>query len=89
MASTDFSNKCKILGELWMDYRDQEDFEDFTQYNDLGLPLAFFIREEIVKSTPQAEIYINETFDLFILSLGADPNENYESLQDLLVRYGK
>jgi hypothetical protein len=72
-----------------MDYRDQEDFEDFVQYNDLGLPLAFFINEGIVKSTPQAEIYIGETFDLFIMALEADPNEDYESLEDLLIRYGK
>lgn len=87
--ATDFSNKCKILGELWMDYRDEDEFEDFIQYNDLGLPLAFFIKENIVKSTPQAEIYINETFDLFIMALEADVNENYESLEDLLLRYGK
>lgn len=89
MAATDFSNKCKILGELWMDYRSEDEFEDFIEYNDLGLPLAFFIKENIVKPTPQAELYINETFDLFIMALEADPNENYESLEDLLVRYGK
>jgi hypothetical protein len=71
-----------------MDYREESDFEDFVQYNDLGLPLAHFISEDIVKSTPRAEIYINETFDLFILALEADPDEEYESLEDLLVRYG-
>jgi hypothetical protein len=71
-----------------MDYREENDFEDFVQYNDLGLPLAYFISEDIVKSTPRAEIYINETFDLFILALEADPDEDYESLEDLLVRYG-
>ena len=71
-----------------MDYREENDFEDFVQYNDLGLPLAYFISEDIAKSTPRAEIYINETFDLFILALEADPDEEYESLEDLLVRYG-
>jgi hypothetical protein len=85
---TSYSNKCAILGQLWMDYREENDFEDFVQYNDLGLPLAYFISEDIVKSTPRAEIYINETFDLFILALEADPDEEYESLEDLLVRYG-
>ena len=85
---TSYLNKCAILGQLWMDYREENDFEDFVQYNDLGLPLAYFISEDIVKSTPRAEIYINETFDLFILALEADPDEEYESLEDLLVRYG-
>jgi hypothetical protein len=86
---TGFSKQCEILSQLWMDYRDEEDFEDFITYNDLGLPLAHFIHEEIVKSTPQAEMYIGETFNLFIAALEADPNEAYESLDDLLVRYGK
>ena len=86
--ATDFSNKCKILAELWMDYRHDTEFEDFIDYNDLGLPLAFFIDEGIVKTSPKAEIYINETFELFVLALEADPEENYESLEDLLMKYG-
>jgi hypothetical protein len=86
---TGFSKQCEILSQLWMDYRDNEDFEDFITYNDLGLPLAHFIHEQIVKSTPQAEMYIGETFSLFIAALEADPEEDYESLEDLLVRYGK
>ena len=85
---TTYKNKCDILGQLWQDYREETDFEDFVQYNDLGLPLAYLISQEIVKSSPQAEIYVNETFELFILALEADPDEEYESLEDLLVRYG-
>lgn len=87
MATT-FENQCLILSEVWMNYRDDNDFEDFVVYNDLGLPLAHFIHEEIVKSTPQAEIFISETFDLLLMALGADENEAYETLEDLLTRYG-
>ncbi len=85
---TTYKNKCDILGQLWQDYRDETDFEDFVQYNDLGLPLAYLISQEIVKSSPQAEIYVNETFELFLMALEADMDEEYESLEDLLVRYG-
>jgi hypothetical protein len=85
---TTYKNKCDILGQLWQDYRDETDFEDFVQYNDLGLPLAYLISQEIVKSSPQAEIYVNETFELFLMALEADMDEDYESLEDLLVRYG-
>jgi hypothetical protein len=85
---TTYKNKCDILGQLWQDYRDETDFEDFVQYNDLGLPLAYLISQEIVKSSPQAEIYVNETFELFLMALEADLDEDYESLEDLLVRYG-
>lgn len=85
---TTYKNKCDILGQLWQDYREETDFEDFVQYNDLGLPLAYLISQEIVKSSPQAEIYVNETFELFLMALEADMDEDYESLEDLLVRYG-
>ncbi len=85
---TTYKNKCDILGQLWQDYRDETDFEDFVQYNDLGLPLAYLISQDIVKSSPQAEIYVNETFELFLMALEADMDEDYESLEDLLVRYG-
>ena len=86
---TGFSKQCEILSQLWMDYRDESDFEDFVTYNDLGLPLAHFIHEGVVKSTPQAEMYVGETFNLFIAALEADPEEEYESLDEMLIRFGK
>lgn len=86
---TGFSKQCEILSELWMDYRDDEQFEDFVVYNDLGLPLAYFIHEGVVKSTPQAEIYVGETFNLLVAALDADPEEEYESLSELFIKYGK
>lgn len=83
-----FSKKCEILGELWMNYRDEGDLQDFVEYNDVGLPLAYFLAEGIVNKKPEAEIYINETYDLLLASLNA-PDEEYESLEDLLMRFGK
>lgn len=84
----DFSKKCEILGSLWMDFRDEGDFQDFIEYNDVGLPLSYFLAEGIVNKTPEAEVYVNETYDLLLASLEA-PDEEYESLEDLLMRFGK
>ena len=78
-----FENKITILAELWMNYRDDEDLQDFVEYNDLGLPLAYFLMNEIVLPTSQSELYINETYDLFIASLGVEDKE-WESLDELL-----
>ena len=78
-----FENKITILAELWMNYRDDEDLEDFVEYNDLGLPLAYFLMNEIVLPTSQSELYINETYDLFIASLQVEDKE-WESLDELL-----
>ena len=43
--STPFSDKCNVLAELWMDYREEEGFKEIMSYGDLGFPLAFAISE--------------------------------------------
>jgi len=77
------ANKITILAELWMNYRDDEELQDFIEYNDLGLPLAYFLMNEIVLPTDQAEVYINETYDLFVASLAVEDRE-WESLDQIL-----
>ena len=78
-----FDNKVSILAELWMNYRDDKQLEDFIEYNDLGLPMAYFLMNELVLPTQQAEVYIDETYNLLLASLGAKDIE-YESLDELL-----
>ncbi len=78
-----FENKITILAELWMNYRDDEDLQDFLDYNDLGLPLAYLLMNEIVLPTLQSSIYIDETYDLLIASLTVEDRE-WKSLDELL-----
>ncbi len=78
-----FDNKISILAELWMNYRDDEDLQDFVEYNDLGLPLAYFLMNEIVAPSQLAAVYIDETYNLFIASLGVEDKE-WQSLDELL-----
>ena len=66
-----------------MNYREDAELEDFIEYNDLGLPLAYLLMNEIVLPTNQSEIYINETYDLFIASLTVEDKE-WTSLDELL-----
>lgn len=83
MAINSFENKLGILAELWMNYRDDQDLRDFIEYNDLGLPLAYFIYNELVEPKGPAEMYVEETYDLLIKSLGVEDKE-YETLDLLL-----
>ena len=78
-----FENKCSILAELWMNYRDDDELEDFIAYNDIGLPLAYLLHNEIVLPTDLSNNYIEETYNLLLESLGAEDKE-YESLDELL-----
>lgn len=78
-----FENKTTILAELWMNYREDDQIKDFIEYNDLGLPLAYFITNEIVIPTNQAETYINESYDLLVAALEVEDLE-YESLDEMM-----
>ena len=80
---TAFSDQVAILAELWMNYRNDEEFAEFCEYNDLGLPLAYAIDNSIVESTPMAENFIRESFELFLTGLEVE-DTGFETLDELL-----
>jgi hypothetical protein len=87
--ATDFSNKAGILADLWINFRDQEEFADFIEYNDIGLPLAYYIHTEIVLPTQQAEMYVEETFNLLCAALDLDLDGDYETLNEMFDKSSK
>lgn len=81
---TAFENKCGILSELWLNYRNDSSFRDFFVYNDLALPLAFMVDEGIVDNiNDMAKSYIDEAFDLLLQAAGLQ-DLSFESLDDIL-----
>lgn len=81
--ATSFDNKCLILSDLWLNYRDDEEFEDYISYNDLGLPLAYAIANGIVEKSAIAENFVDEAWDLLLEGLGVEDIE-FHSLEDIL-----
>ena len=81
--TTPYDIKYAILSDLWTGYKEEDDFADFVAYNDLGLPLAFMIEQKIVESTPVAQVYIEETFELLCESLELDSDDEYESIEEM------
>jgi hypothetical protein len=81
---TTFATKADILAELWLDYRNDVEFTDFIEYNDIGLPLAYAISNEIVKTTDVATRFIEETFALLLEGLDIEADIGFENLDDLL-----
>lgn len=82
-TTTPFSNKVSILADLWLNYKQDEEFEDFLIYNDLGLPLAYAVDNKIVSSTPIAESFIEETFDLLLAGLSIK-DTGFDNLDEIL-----
>tara|TARA_R110001606_G_scaffold282837_1_gene431385 strand:- start:50 stop:325 length:276 start_codon:yes stop_codon:yes gene_type:complete len=81
--TTTFETKTEILADLWMNYRLDEEFQDFIEYNDLGLPLAYATVQSIAKLEPQGEQMINETFELLCTAMETE-DVGFDSLDDLL-----
>ena len=88
MNTTTPESKAEILADLWLNYRDDTDFADFIEYNDLGLPLAYLVASGIVKRTEMADKFIDETFDLLLASLEVE-DSGFDTLDDVFLAYGK
>ncbi len=84
MSKTTFENKVAILAELWVNFRADSNFEDFFEYNDLGLPLAYALDNEIIVANDRTKAFIEETFALLLAGFDTE-DTGFESLNELLM----
>ena len=83
-AGTDFFTKIEILAEVWKYHREDEVFQDFCSFNDVALPLAFFIDSELATLSELGNQYIEETFKALLTELDIEEDTGFESLDDML-----
>ena len=88
MNKTNFSEKCSILGDLWLNYREDivgnEAWETFFAFNDISLPLSYMIDRglALVSGDGQAEEYIDETWEMFCEYIEIDPEGWYQNIDE-------
>jgi len=82
-VETPLETQTEMLADLWLNYRNDEEFTDFVEYNDIGLPLAYVIHNDIVEPNEKSERFIRETFELLLAGLETE-DTGFESLDDLL-----
>lgn len=75
--------KAFILADLWINFRNADNFADFIEYNDIGLPLAYAVANNIASPTEKTWSFIDETFTLLLAGLGMD-DTGFETLDDIL-----
>lgn len=85
---TNFSSKCSILGKIWEDHREDKEFVDFIEYNDLGLPLAYLNSEGLAMPSSDGMKYIEETFELFLSSLNVK-DTGFNDLNEVMTAASK
>lgn len=82
---TDFYNKVNILADLWINYKGDSSMKEFMEFNDVGLPLAYFVSEKLGVETDAGAGFINETFDLFLEALGIE-DTGFEVLDEVFTK---
>lgn len=82
---TPFDTRCLILGEIWLNQRDNEDFDDFIAHHDMGLPLAYANIAKYATLSEAGTTLVNETFEHLLAGFGLedtnfkDQDEFYEA----------
>ena len=83
-----FSNKCAVLGEFWLFYREDaaanEYWAQFFRVNDIALPASYLIDAGYVEMTDDSDLeqYVDETWKMFCEFISIDANGEYESIAE-------
>ena len=79
--------KAEIIFEFINEEKMDGNFDDFFSYNDLGVPMAVMIVNDLIILTDEGLEVINETWKSLCEQLNdADPNYEYADLNDLVER---
>ena len=77
--------KAEIIFEFINEYSKDEAFEDFFSYNNLGVPMAVMIVNDLVILNEGGVKVIDETWESLCENLNdADAEYDYESLNELI-----
>ena len=86
--TTDFSNQVNILGEFYINYREDSELKDFLEFNDIGLPLAYLASEGLCEISDDGKKYVAESWEMFLLAMGIT-DEGFENLGEIFSKSGK
>jgi hypothetical protein len=79
----DNRTKAEILVQFTQDHFNSGEYDDFFDYNDLGIPLSIAITQDMVILTDSGEALLEETWKDLCLLFDANPDNEYESIDDL------
>lgn len=82
---TSIENKTQILHDLYIFYGGDEEFSDFVDVHDLGIPLAVLVLLGHAQATPSGVEWINSDFDALCEEIGVDKYGDYDSLEEMFM----
>jgi hypothetical protein len=84
---TSFFVRCEILQDLFLNRGKHPDLEDYFEYVDLGLPIAYLLHNDLIQVSEKTVTFVNEAFTLLLTSLEID-DEGFASLDEVFERAG-
>jgi hypothetical protein len=82
----DNRTKAEILVQFTQDSFNDETYSEFFDYNDLGIPMSIAVVQDMVILTDAGEQLLDETWKDLCLLFEADPDSEYESIDDLTTK---
>ena len=79
----DNRTKAEILVQFTQDSFNDENYDEFFDYNDLGIPMAIAVIQDMVILTDAGEALLEETWIELCNLFNANPDDEYESIDDL------
>jgi hypothetical protein len=82
----DNRTKAEILVQFTQDSFNDETYSEFFDYNDLGIPMSIAVVQDMVILTDEGEQLLDETWKDLCLLFDANPDSEYESIDDLTTK---
>jgi hypothetical protein len=88
---TDYLTKAKIINEYVKETSDIEAFNEFHEYNDVGIPLCYALEQGYIeKLTLHGQDIIDDTWAMLCDWQGnLDTLGEYKTLNDLIPQFGE
>ena len=84
MDKIPFSRKAKIIHDFYFEYRNDEDWKDFFDQYDLGIPVATAFVMGGIAMEQRGFDWIEETWVALCDAANGDPDAVYIDLDDLM-----
>ena len=82
----DNRTKAEILVQFTQDEFNSGEYEEFFDYNDLGIPMSIALTQDMIILTNEGEQLLEETWKELCLLFNANPDDEYETIDDLTVK---
>lgn len=76
--------KAEIITDFVVRNSEEDIYSDFFAYNDLGIPLAVAYNAGLCTLNDEGNKMLDETYELLCAELEADPDEDFDDLDELL-----